>query len=97
MFHDLQNFPFSSFIVLFYSFGPGSFCKPGHHVHELHNRPSLNDEPRMAASVRLFTQRPITFQLAEKTLSWLYVGGGLPPVTAKLAKHIQDSQFIKMV
>ena len=40
---------------------------------------------------------PITFQPAEKTFSWLYVGGGLPPVTAKLAKHIQDSQFIKMV
>ena len=60
------------------------------HVHE------LNDDPRTAPSASLSSQLPLTFQPADKTSSPLYVGGGLPPVPAKLAKRIQDGQFIEM-
>ena len=51
----------------------------------------------MASSAQLSAQQPITFQPAEKTFSSLHVGGGLPPVQAKLVRCIQDGQFIKRV
>ena len=38
----------------------------------------------------------ITHQPVEKASTPLCVGGGLPPVPAKLAKRIQDGQFIEM-
>ena len=41
-------------------------------------------------------RHPQLCSLADKPSSPLYVGGGLPPVLAKLAKRIQDGRFIEM-
>ena len=60
------------------------------HVHE------LNDDPRTAPSASLSSQQPLTFQPVDKASSPLYVGGGLPPVPAKLAKRVQNGQFIEI-
>ena len=86
-------FPFSSFIAL----NQVPSARQLSHVHELHNQPSLNDDPRTAVSAQPSTHQPITFQPADKTSLSLYVGGGLPPVPAKLAQRIQDGQFVEMV
>ena len=78
--------PFSSYVVL----DQVPYAQQPSHVHK------LNDDPRTAPSASLSCQQPLTFQLADNASSPLYVGGGLPPVPAKLAKRIQDGQFIKM-
>ena len=66
------------------------------HVHQLHNPPTPNDTPRTAASAQPSTQKLVTFQPSDKAPTALYVGGGFPPVPAKLAKRIQEGQFIEM-
>ena len=78
--------PFSSYLVL----DQVPSAQQLSHVHE------LNDDPRTASSAPLSCQQPLTCQPADKAFSPLYVGGGLPPVPAKLAKRIQDGQFIEM-
>ena len=78
--------PFSSYLVL----DQVPLAQQLSHVHE------LIDDPRMACSAPLSSQQPLTFQSANKASSPVYVGGGLPPVPAKLATRIQDVQFIKM-
>ena len=93
MVYASHPFPFFSFIAL----DQVPSARQLSHVHELHNQPSLNDDPRTAVSAQPSTHQPITFQPADKTSLSLYVGGGLPPVPAKLAQRIQDGQFVEMV
>ena len=78
--------PFSSYLLL----DQVPSAQQLSHIHE------LNDDPRMAPSAPLSSQKPLTFKPADKASSPLYVGAGLPPVPAKLAKRIQDGQFIEM-
>ena len=66
------------------------------HVYQLHNPPTPNDTPRTAVSAQPSTQQLVTFQPSDKAPTPLYVGGGFPPVPAKLAKRIQEGQFIEM-
>ena len=52
--------------------------------------PSSN--PPLSHSTILPTQ-----PLSEKTPAALYIGGGMQPIPAKLAKRIQEGQFVEMV
>ena len=57
-------------------------------MHELGDPPN----PVPACSTLSATQSP-----AEKVATSLYIGGRMPPIPAKLAKRIQDGQFVEMV
>ena len=39
---------------------------------------------------------PQILQIREKTQALVYIGGGLPPIPARLVKRIEDSQFEEM-
>ena len=59
-----------------------------HQVHQLGDLPN----PVTAHSTLSITHSP-----SEKATTSLYIGGRMPPIPTKLAKHIQDGQFIEMV
>ena len=39
---------------------------------------------------------PQILQIREKTQALVYIGGGLPPIPARLVKRIEDGQFVEM-
>ena len=51
-----------------------------------------SSNPLLSHSTTLSTQPP-----SEKTPTALYIGGGTPPIPAKLTKCIQEGQFVEMV
>ena len=61
-------------------------------VQHIDNPPMLSSNPLLSHSTTLPTQPP-----SEKTPTTLYVGGGMPLIPAKLAKRIQECQFVEMV
>ena len=75
-----------------FSDGPYSLCKSAVWVVQLGNLLTLSHNPVSTAAVPSVTQ-----QSTEEVSTPLYVSGGLPPIPAKLAKHIQDGHFIEMV
>ena len=60
-------------------------------VQQTSNPPALSSTPGLNHSVALPTQVPPV-----KAPTSIYIGGGMPPIPAKLAKRIQEGQFIEI-
>ena len=62
---------------------------PAEQLHQVH-QPGDLPNPVPAHSTLSITHLP-----SEKATTSLYIGGRMPPISAKLAKRIQDGQFVE--
>ena len=63
-----------------------------HLVQQIGDPPMSSSYPMPSCSTTVPTQPPF-----KKTSTLLYIGGGMPPILAKLAKRIQEGLFVEMV
>ena len=63
-----------------------------HLVQQIGDPPTSSSYPMPSCSTTVPTLPP-----CEKTSTPLYIGGGMPPIPAKLAKRIQEGLFVEMV